>query len=186
MRIVVGITGASGAVYGVKLLVHLKKLGAETHLVVSRWAEYTLKTEAGMSLSEVRELAAHSYSPDDLAAPIASGSFLHDGMIVAPCSMKTLAAIACGFSDNLISRAADVTIKEGRRLVLLPRETPLNAVHLENMLRLARCGVIIMPPVPAFYGQPKTVDDVVEHSVGRALSLVGIKNDLYFRWGGLD
>ncbi len=186
MRLVVGITGASGAVYGVTLLVHLKKLGVETHLVISRWAEQTLKVETGLNVSEVKALAPYSYSPDDLAAPIASGSFPHNGMIIAPCSMKTLASIACGFADNLISRAADVTIKEGRRLVLLPRETPLNAIHLENMLRLARCGVIIMPPVPAFYGQPKTVGDIVDQSVGRALSLVGIENDLYLQWGSPD
>ena len=122
------------------------------------------------------------YPVDDMAASVSSGSFVHSGMIIAPCSMKTLASIACGYSDNLIARAADVTIKEGGKLVLMPRETPLNPIHLENMLKLARIGVAIMPPVPAFYNRPEALDDIVKHSVGRALDLLGIQNDLFKRW----
>ncbi|MBC7106532.1 MAG: UbiX family flavin prenyltransferase, partial [Firmicutes bacterium] len=151
MRIVVAMTGASGTVYGLTLLEELRTLGVETHLIVSRAARLIAAEEAGLSWEDLRALAAFTYDVDDLGAPVASGSFPHDGMVVAPCSMRTCAAIAHGLADNLITRAADVAIKEQRRLILLPREAPLSALHLENMLRLARLGVIIFPPVPAFY-----------------------------------
>lgn len=184
MRVVVAISGASGAVYGITILKFLKTAGIETHLVMSRWAHRTIELETDYTPQQVAGLADYCYPADDLAAAVSSGSFTHQGMVIAPCSMKTLAAIACGFSDNLIARAADVTIKEGRRLVLLPRETPLSPIHLENMLKLARLGVAIMPPLPALYHRPATLDDVVRQSAGRALDLLGIENNLFRRWGG--
>lgn len=183
MRIVVGITGASGAIYGITILKFLKSCKVETHLVISRWAHRTIELETDYTPEQVASLAHYYYRADDMDASISSGSFVHDGMVIAPCSMKTLAAIACGYSDNLIARAADVTIKEGRKLVLLPRETPLSLIHLENMLKLARTGVAIMPPVPALYHRPKTVEDVINQSAGRALDLLGIENNLFRRWG---
>lgn len=182
MRIVVGISGASGAYYGINILKHLKSCHIETHLIMSRWAHRTIELETDYTPDQVAALAYRCYRADDMAAAVSSGSFAHQGMIVAPCSMKTLAAIACGFSDNLIARAADVTIKEGRKLLLMPRETPLSPIHLENMLKLARMGVVIMPPMPALYHRPETVEDVVNQSAGRALDLLGIKNDLYRPW----
>jgi len=184
LRIIVGITGASGAVYGITILEYLKLRQIETHLVISRWAERTIELETGYRPEQVAALAYRCYESDDMAAAVSSGSFLHNGMVIAPCSMKTLASIASGFSDNLIARAADVTIKEGKKLVLMPRETPLSAIHLENMLKLARIGVAIMPPVPAFYNRPAEVGDIVKQSVGRALDLLGIENDLFRRWSG--
>ena len=184
LSIVVAITGASGAVYGLTLLKNLKKAGVTTHLILSRWARYTLEIETDCSLEEVKGLADHFYPAGDLSAPVASGSFRHRGMVVAPCSMKTLAAIATGYSDNLIARAADVTLKEGRKLVLLPRETPLSPIHLENMLRLARMGVVIMPPVPAFYHRPQNVQELIEQTVGRVMDLLSIENKLVKRWEG--
>lgn len=184
MRIVVGITGASGAVYGITILEYLKLRQIEAHLIISRWAHRTIELETGYSPDQVAALAYRCYPADDMAAAVSSGSFVHSGMIIAPCSMKTLASIACGYSDNLIARAADVTIKEGKKLVLMPRETPLSPIHLENMLKLARIGVAIMPPVPAFYNHPAAVTDLVMHSAGRALDLLGIENDLFQRWGG--
>lgn len=182
MRVVVGISGASGALYGITVLKYLKLCHVETHLILSRWARRTIELETDYTPEQVAALADCCYPADDMAAAVSSGSFTHRGMIIAPCSMKTLAAIASGFSDNLIARAADVTIKEGRRLVLLPRETPLSPIHLENMLKLARLGVVIMPPMPALYHRPATVEDVVSQSAGRALDLLGIKNDLFRRW----
>ena len=182
MKIVVGITGASGAAYGIAVLKQLKSCGVESHLVMSPWAQRTIALETDLDPDRVEKLASYSYPAEDMAAPLASGSFPHNGMIIAPCSMKTLAAIACGYSDNLIARAADVTIKEGRRLVLLTRETPLSPIHLENMLKLARCGVVIMPPVPALYNRLATVEEVVNQTAGRALALLGIQNEFYPRW----
>ena len=184
-KIVLAITGASGAVYGLRLLDELKKAGAEIHLVISAAAGQIIETEMGRSPRQVAEQADYCYRADDLAAPPASGSFLHQGMVVAPCSMKTLAAVAGGYAGNLITRAADVTIKERRRLILLPRETPLSPLHLENMLRLARLGVIIMPPVPAFYHRPQTIADLVDQFTGRVLDLLEIENTLVKRWPGL-
>lgn len=184
MRIIVGITGASGAIYGIRLVEQLKLLEVETHLVLSDWARRTIELETGLDPDAVAGAADACYEAGNLAAPPSSGSFLHQGMVIAPCSMKTLAALACGFTDNLIARAADVTIKEGRKLILLPRETPLNPIHLENMLKLARIGVTIMPPLPSFYQQPRTIDDIVLHTVGRVLDTIGLNHTLVKRWSG--
>ncbi|MBE0478123.1 UbiX family flavin prenyltransferase [Candidatus Aerophobetes bacterium] len=181
-RIIVALSGASGAIYGIRLLEALQRIKIETHLIISRWAEVTIKMETGYLVEEVQKLATYSYSPDNLTAPCASGSFLTEGMVIVPCSMKTLAAIACGYVDNLVSRAADITMKEGRKLILVPREAPFNAIHLENMLKLCRLGVVIIPPVPAFYIKPSTIDDLINHTVGKVLDGLGIDNELYERW----
>ena len=182
-RLVVGITGATGAVYGIRLLQALQETDVETHLVVSDWALKTIAVETSYRPAEVLELADRTYRPDNQAAAISSGSFLTDGMIVAPCSVKSLAAIANGYADNLIARAADVTMKEQRKLVLLVRESPLNAIHLENMLKLARAGVVIAPPVPAFYASLSSLDAMVDHTVGRLLDQFRIEHSLTRRWG---
>jgi len=183
-RLIVGITGATGSIFGVRLLEVLRPIGIETHLVVSRWGAQTLLHETSWTVEEVRALATSSYAAGDMGAAVASGSFVTDGMIVVPCSARTLASIATGAGDNLIHRAADVVLKERRRLVLVVRETPLSEVHLENMLKLARMGVVILPPVPAFYSHPRSLDDVVNHVVGRALDQFGIQLDLAPRWEG--
>jgi polyprenyl P-hydroxybenzoate/phenylacrylic acid decarboxylase-like protein len=185
MRIIVAITGATGAAYGVRLLAALEQLGVERHLIVSRWAEVTILKETGYTAREVGAMASVVHSRDNQGAPMASGSFRHDGMIVAPCSMKTLSAIRFGHADGLIARAADVTLKERRRLVLLPRETPLNEIHLENMLSLSRMGAIIAPPMPGFYTNPKTIDDLIDHTVGRVLDLFGLEMPQLKRWSGM-
>src|SRR5271170_5545015 len=185
MRIVVAITGATGAAYGVRLLSALGELDVERHLVLSRWAEVTLLKETGLSVREVGAMASVVHARDNQGASISSGSFRHDGMIVAPCSMKTLSAIRFGFADGLIARAADVTLKERRRLVLLTRETPLSDIHLENMLALSRMGAIIAPPVPAFYNNPRTIDDLIDHPVGRVLDLFGLETPDLKRWTGI-
>lgn len=184
MRIVVAITGATGAIYGVTLLKALARCGVETYLVYSKWARHTIELETDYNAKTINALATRVLNCDNLAASIASGSFRHDGMVIAPCSMKTLAALAHGYTDNLISRAADVTLKEKRQLILLPRETPLHEIHLENMLKLARAGAVIMPPVPAFYHQPATITDLVLQTVSRVLDLLGIENNLTRRWPG--
>ena len=185
MRIIVAMTGATGAVYGVSLLAALRELGVETHLVLSQWAEVTLVKETGISVRGLASAASVVHARDNLGASIASGSFRHDGMIIAPCSMKTLAAIRHGFADGLIVRAADVTLKERRRLVLLARETPLSDIHLENMLALSRMGAMIAPPVPAFYSNPRTIDELVDHTVGRVLDLFELELPKLKRWNGL-
>ena len=177
-----GISGASGAIYGVRLLEELEKRKIETHLIVSHAAEQTIKIEVGMTVNQLKDLATVYYNINDLQAPIASGDFKTDGMVVIPCSMKTLAGIANGYSDNLLLRAADVTLKEGRRLVLVPRETPLNPIHLENMLKLSKIGVTILVAAPAFYHRPKTVDDLVGYIVGKVLDVFDIKHKLYKKW----
>lgn len=184
MRLVVGISGASGAIYGVRLLEVLGQLGVESHLVVTSVARETIRLETSRSAEEVRAMATHVYAIDDIAAPIASGSFKTAGMIVAPCSIKSLAAIAHSYDHNLLVRAADVTLKERRRLVLAVRETPLHQGHLRTMLHLSEMGAIILPPVPAFYHLPKTVDDIVDHTVGKILDLFDIEHDLFQRWRG--
>jgi flavin prenyltransferase len=181
-RLVVGISGASGVIYGVRLLQALKDLPVETHLVMTRTAEVTLGHETKMKVAEVRRLAGTAYGIDDLAAAISSGSFRTMGMIVAPCSMRSLGEIANGITSNLLTRAADVVLKERRRLVLLARETPLHAIHLRNMTRLAEMGAIIAPPVPAFYNQPQTLDDVIDHTVGRVLDLFDLDTGKVKRW----
>jgi 4-hydroxy-3-polyprenylbenzoate decarboxylase len=185
MKLIVGITGATGSVFGVRTLRMLKDAGVETHLVLSKWGARTLLHETPYTVDYVKSLAAHAYSDSDQGAPISSGSFVTDGMIVAPCSVRTLAAIAQGHGDNLVHRAADVVLKERRKLVLMVREAPLNDIHLENMLKLSRMGVVISPPVPAFYTNPETLDDVVNHIVMRALDQFGLHLDVASRWDGI-
>ena len=185
MRLIVGITGATGAVLGIRLLENLSKLEVETHLVLSRWARTTIELECGMSAAELGRLAQTVHHPEDQAATISSGSFRTDGMIIAPCSMKTLAGIRVGYAEGLVGRAADVTLKERRRLVLVPRETPLSEIHLKNMLALSRMGVQIVPPMPAFYNHPRTVDDVVDHIVARILDQFDLPAPDAKRWEGI-
>ena len=183
MRIIVGITGATGAVLGIRTLQVLKDAGVETHLVMSKWGARTLLHETPHTVDYVKSLASVVYGDSDQGAAISSGSFVTDGMIVAPCSVRTLAAIAHGHGDNLIHRAADVVLKERRRLLLMVRETPLSEIHLENMLRLSRMGVVIMPPMPAFYTNPQTIEDIINQSVMRALDQFGVHVDVAGRWG---
>lgn len=185
-RIVLAITGATGTQIGVRLLEILKELGVETHLVMSKWGIATLKYETDYQVDYVTSLATKTYSARDVTAPISSGSFVHDGMIVAPCSMKSLSAIRTGFTEDLIVRAADVSLKERRKLLLVARETPLSDIHLDNMLYLLRMGVTIFPPVPAFYTKPKTIDDIVEQTCGRILDNFGINIDTFERWDGIN
>lgn len=185
-RLIVGITGASGAVYGVRLLETLRDMGIETHLVLTEPAAVTLQQELGLEVAAVRALAGHAYALDDWSAPIASGSFATDGMIVAPCSIKTLSAIARSANDNVLIRAADVTLKEGRPLLLVVRETPLHLGHLRLMTQAAEIGAILFPPAPAFYAHPTTLADMVDHSVGRMLARIAIPNDLYRPWEGVE
>ena len=183
MKIVVGISGGSGAIYALALLKVLREVGVESHLVVSRMGAYVTEQECGVSLDELRDAADVFYENDNLAAPIASGSCRMDGMVIVPCSMKTLASVASGISDSLLTRAADVAIKEGRKLILVARETPLSPIHLENMLKLARMGVTIMPASPAFYHQPQQLSDLVAFLVGRILDQLAIDHHLTARWG---
>ncbi|MER7768754.1 non-oxidative hydroxyarylic acid decarboxylases subunit B [Kitasatospora sp. NPDC096140] len=186
MRLIVGMTGATGAVLGVRLLQELRRHpDVETHLVLTRWARATVELETGMSTRDVSALADTVHSPDDQGASIASGSFPADGMVIVPCSMKTLAGIRTGYADGLVARAADVTLKERRKLVLVPRETPLSEIHLDNMLALARMGAAIVPPMPAFYNHPATVDDVVDHIVARICDQFGIDSTRARRWEGM-
>ena len=184
-RIIVGITGASGAAYGVAALKALKEAGVETHLVISKTAQITIAHETPYSIAEVQAMADVLHSHMDLSASIASGSFKTAGMLVAPCSMRSLAEIAHGASTNLLTRAADVILKERRKLVLLVRETPLTNAHLRNMLAVSEMGGIIAPPVPAFYSKPAGLEQMVAHTVGRALDLFDLPHDLVIRWAGL-
>lgn len=184
MRLIVGITGATGAIYGVRILERLREAGVETHLVLSKWGVRTLLHETSYTKEQVEALATVAHNPADMGAAISSGSFQTDGMIVAPCSAKTLGAIANGFGDNLVHRAADVILKERRRLVLVLREAPLSDIHLENMLKLSRMGAVMMPPVPAFYSLPQSLDDLVDHSVARMLDLFGVEVKGAVRWTG--
>ena len=182
IKIIVGITGSSGVIYGIKLLYFLKKSKIETHIVLSKWAEKNIEIETDESVVEVKKLASFEYRENDMAASISSGSFKTDGMIIIPCSMKTLASIANGYDDNLISRAASVTIKENRKLVIVPRETPLSQIHLSNMLKLAKIGVTILPAMPGFYHRPKTINDLILHIVGKTLDQFEINNEAFKRW----
>jgi len=184
-RIVVAITGASGAIYGIRVLERLRELPVETHLIVSKWARVTIEQETGYALADVKALADVNHAEADQAASVSSGSFATRGMIVAPCSTKTLAAIATGFSHNLVCRAADVTLKERRPLVLAVREAPLSSIHLRNMLTLADMGATILPPTPAFYTHPASLDDVVDYTVLRILDQVGLGTESPVRWTGL-
>ena len=195
-RIIVAITGASGAVYGAVLVAELLQRPVEVHLMVSDYGAKVMAHELGLSgpilpfLQSEYGLVPHElsvfreYTADNLFAPPASGSFRHSGMVIAPCSMKTLAAVAAGFADNLVTRSADVCLKEKRPLVLLPRETPLSTIHLENLLKVSRAGAVIHPPVPAFYHRPETVRDIVNATVGRVLDHLGISHHLAAEWGG--
>ena len=184
MTIAVGISGASGAIYGVRLLEELKIQGVETHLVISAWGKHTITEETGLSMEAIKNLADSSYDEKDMAACISSGSFPIDAMVIAPCSMRTLAGIACGFADNLIIRTADVCLKERRKLILLTRETPLSLIHLKNMLRVTKAGGIIMPPVPAFYTKPASIDDLVNQTVWRIIDQLGLPSPKLIRWQG--
>jgi len=184
MKVIVGMTGATGAIYGVRLLERLREAGAETHLIVSPWGARTLLHETPLSREQVESLASVVYKPADMGAAISSGSFHTDGMIIAPCSAKTLAAVAHGFGENLIHRAADVVLKERRKLVLVVREAPLSDIHLENMLKLSRMGAVILPPMPAFYNHPRTIDEMVDHTVSRVLDQFGLHVSGVERWSG--
>lgn len=177
-------TGATGAIMGIKILISLRRLNIETHLIISKWAEATIKYETDYHPSNVRALADHVYNINDMAAPVSSGSFRTDGMIVVPCSMKTLAAINSGFCDDLISRTADVMLKERRKLVLVTRETPLSDIHLRNMLSVSQSGAIIFPPVPALYIKPASVEELIDQSVGRMLDLFDLDTEGFERWNG--
>lgn len=183
-RLIVAITGASGIQYGYRMLEALKASGAiETHLVVSKSSLSVIREELTISIDALTALADYHYPADDISAPIASGSFKTEGMVIAPCTVKTLSSIANAYTDNLISRAADVVLKERRKLVLLFRETPLNLSHIENMARITRMGGILLPPVPAFYHQPKTIEDIVSQTIGKTLDLFDIEHRLFKRWG---
>ena len=184
MRLIVGITGATGVIYGVRLLERLREAGVETHLVISRWGARTLLHETPYTREQVEALAHTVYASTDMGAAISSGSFQTAGMVVVPCSARTLAAIAHGFGDSLIHRAADVVLKERRKLLLAVREAPLSDVHLENMLKLSRMGVVILPPVPAFYNNPRSLADIVEHTVERMLDQYGVEVPGAARWAG--
>lgn len=181
--IVVGITGASGVIYGVRFLEVLSKLGIETHFIITQAGLKNLEIETNYSKVELKAMASHVYDDEDLSASIASGSFQVGGMVVVPCSIKTLSAIANSYNNNLLVRAADVMLKERRKLVLLVRETPLHEGHLELMIKVNRMGGIVMPPVPAFYFHPKTIDDLINHTLGKVLDLFGIDHHLFNRWG---
>lgn len=182
-KLIIAITGATGVIYGVRMLEVLSKIGVQTHLVLSQSAIKNLEIETSYSKEQVRSLASVSYDVEDVGAPIASGSFPVDGMVIIPCTIKTLSAVANSFNYNLIVRSADVTLKERRRLILVVRETPFHEGHLELMLKVTRMGGIIMPPVPAFYHQPKTIDDIIDQTVGKVLDLFGLDAKLFQRWG---
>ena len=183
-RLIVGITGATGTIFGVRLLQMLHGSGVETHMVMSKWAARTLVHETDYTVEQVQDLTTHNYALGDQGAAISSGSFLTLGMVIVPCSMRTLAAIANGLADNLIHRAADVILKERRKLVLVVRESPLHDIHLENMLKLSRMGVVILPPVPAFYNHPQNLDDMINHVTMRVLDQFDIHLDVMNRWDG--
>ena len=174
MRLIVGISGASGVLIAIRLLSKLKELGVETHLVITHGAELTIRHETNFEPFSIRQLADKSYGVDDIDAAIASGSFAHDGMIVVPCSMKTVAGMAVGYADNLLLRAADICLKEHRRLIIVPREIPLSRIHLRNLKELADCGAIILPPMLTFYNVPSTIDEQIDHIVGKILMQFGL------------
>ena len=184
MRLVVAITGSSGVIYGIRTLEVLKKLGVETYLIMSEWGARNVKIETDKTANYVRSLATKCHEDDNMAAAVSSGSFKTDGMTVIPCSMKTLASIANAFDDSLVSRAAGVCIKEQRKLVLVPRETALSKIHLDNMGKLADVGAVILPAMPGFYHRPKTMNDLIDHVVGKVLDQFDIDHDLFKRWSG--
>jgi 4-hydroxy-3-polyprenylbenzoate decarboxylase len=182
-RIIIGITGASGVIYGIEILRELTKKDLETHLIISESGKKNIVLETDYSIRDVESMADKVYDSDDLEAPLASGSFLTSGMIVTPCTIKTLSGIANSYSDNLLVRAADVTLKEKRRLVLLVRETPLHKGHLRLMSMAADMGAHILPPIPSFYNRPKTIDDIIHQTIGKVFDYFGIEHNLFERWG---
>ncbi|CAO2649184.1 Nn.00g101330.m01.CDS01 [Neocucurbitaria sp. VM-36] len=186
IRIIVAMTGATGSVLGVEILRILRRMNIETHLVISKWAAATLAYETDYTVKDLRALAHKTYSAMDVSAPISSGSFRTQGMVIVPCSMKTLSAVATGYGDDLITRAADVILKERRKLVVVARETPLNGIHLQNMTTITRNGGIVFPPVPAFYTKPQSVDDIVKQSVGRILDMFDLDTGDFKRWSGIS
>lgn len=183
LRIVVAVTGSTGVIYGIRLLEELRRLNHRAHLILSEWGEKCIAMETDYDPASVKKLAESVSDDRNMASSVSSGTHMTDGMVVAPCSMKTLSAIANGYDDNLVARAAGVTIKESRKLVLLARESPLSAIHLENMLKLARLGVTILPPVTEFYTKPASIEEMVNHGVGKCLDQFGIDHGLYRRWG---
>jgi 4-hydroxy-3-polyprenylbenzoate decarboxylase len=185
-RLIVGISGATGAIYGIRLLETLLKSDVETHLVITEAAERTILIETNWKLKDIKSLAKVSYDIKDLGGDIASGSFLSEGMVIIPCSIKSLSGIANSFNENLLIRAADVTLKERRKLILVVRETPLHLGHIELMLQASRMGAILLPPVPAFYFHPKTIDDLISHTIGKVLDLFGMNHHLFNRWGSSE
>ncbi|MCH4008682.1 UbiX family flavin prenyltransferase [Companilactobacillus sp.] len=185
-KIVIGVTGASGTIYAIDLIKKLQKIpNIETHGILSAWAKKNLQLETDYSLKDINDMLDYTYNDSDLGAAIASGSFLTDAMVIVPASMKTIASISVGIGDNLISRAADVTLKEQRKLIMVPRETPLNTIHLENMTKLSRMGVQMIPPIPAFYNHPQTIQDLVDHQTMKIMDSLGIHTDDGSRWEGI-
>jgi 4-hydroxy-3-polyprenylbenzoate decarboxylase len=181
--LIVGISGSSGSILGIKLLEFLWSANIETHLIISSPSESIIPHETEYSVEDVKKLAAKTYDNKDFFAPFASGSFKTDGMVIIPCSMKTLAGVASGYSDNLMLRAADVCLKERRKLVLVTRETPLSLIHIKNMSKVTKAGTVVLPPMLSFYSKPKTIDDMINHTIGKVLDVLGIENKLYERWG---
>lgn len=181
-KIVIGISGASGIIYGIRLLEVLNSINIETYLIISEWAKRNIEIETDKTLEYVKSLSCVNYDNFKLDASVSSGSFLHNGMAIVPCSMKSLSSIANGYDDTLISRAASVTLKESRRLVIVPRETPLSRIHLENMIKLQQAGAIILPAMPGFYHKPSTIQEIIDHLVGKILDQLNIKHHLFKRW----
>ncbi len=183
MKLIIGITGSTGVIYGIRVLEVLKALGVETHLIISDWGQKCIPMETDYTVEDVKSLAVEVSDEKNMAASISSGTHKTDGMIVIPCSMKTLSSIANGYDETLVARAAGVILKESRKLILVTRETPFSAIHLENMLKLARLGVIILPPIPGFYAKPTSIDDLINHTIGKCLDQFDIDHNLYQRWG---
>ena len=181
-KIVIGFSGASGIIYGIRLLEILHSINIQTYLIISEWAKKNIEIETDKTLEYVKSLSSVNYDNFKLDASVSSGSFLHDGMVIVPCSMKSLSSIANGYDDTLISRAASVTLKESRKLIIVPRETPLSRIHLENMIKLQEAGAIILPAMPGFYHNPSTIDEIIDHLVGKILDQLKIEHDLFKRW----
>ncbi len=181
-KIVIGFSGASGIIYGIRLLEILHSINIQTYLIISEWAKKNIEIETDKTLEYVKSLSSVNYDNFRLDASVSSGSFLHDGMVIGPCSMKSLSSIANGYDDTLISRAASVTLKESRKLIIVPRETPLSRIHLENMVKLQEAGAIILPAMPGFYHKPSTIEEIIDHLVGKILDQLNIKHDLFKRW----
>jgi 4-hydroxy-3-polyprenylbenzoate decarboxylase len=181
-KIVIGFSGASGIIYGIRLLEILHSIKIETYLIMSEWAKKNIEIETNKTLEYVKSLSSVNYDNFKLDASVSSGSFLHNGMVIVPCSMKSLSSIANGYDDTLISRAASVTLKESRKLIIVPRETPLSRIHLENMIKLQEAGAIILPAMPGFYHKPSTIEEIVDHLVGKILDQLNIKHDVFRRW----